>query len=99
MKPKSPTTPAGLPRLSALLDELHEDGIDATSDTGRRALELWLGNPTGKLCSHGGCQNELRRFEVLNSTLGGRRPECWPHTLVHVQRIEAAAAAKSTFAR
>lgn len=99
MIPAGTLTAAGLPRVRTLLAEMREDGIDAGSELGGRALDLWLSTPTDQACSQRGCFARLRRFEVLNGVVGGHTPECWPCTAARVRRIEAATTDKPRLAR
>lgn len=92
-------TAAGLPRISALLAEMREEGIDPSSETGERALELWFGAATDQACAARGCHNRLRRFEVLNGSIAGNLPECWPCTAARIRRIEAATTDRPRLAR
>lgn len=92
-------TAAGLPRIQALLAEMREDGIDPSSETGARALDLWFCQPTDRTCSQRGCNHRLRRFEVLNGAVGGNAPECWPCTEARLRRIAAASDQRPRLAR
>ena len=51
------------PRISALLAELREEGIEPGSDLGESAIRLWLNAPTGERCR---CGAPLARYERLN---------------------------------
>jgi hypothetical protein len=52
---------------AAFLKDFHEDEMDPHSDTGERAIELWLKNPSGKTCR---CGAPLANWEALNRMCG-----------------------------